>query len=110
TGPPATPSHAPPVNISSATESGNTVTVTTHTAHGLSSGQRVVITNAAVAGYNGEYTVVSTPTSTTFTVNNPTSGLGAAGAGGTAGVAGDLSAGWGSPPTHGTYVATGSFG
>jgi hypothetical protein len=98
----------PPVAISSATESGNTVTITTSSAHGLSQGQRVVITGVSVAGYNGEYTVVTTPTSTTFTVTNPTSGL-ASGAGGTAGVAVDGSLVFDPSNTRVTFVATGTF-
>jgi len=59
----------------SLTETGNTVTVTTATPHGLAAGQTVSIAGAGVTAYNGIYTVASAPTGTTFTVTNATSGL-----------------------------------
>ena len=68
-------------SIVSATESGNTVTITTSAAHGLSAGQILVISNISVAGYNGIFTVATTPTATTFTYTNPNSQLAASGAG-----------------------------
>ena len=70
--------------ISSATESGTTVTVTMTTANpaGLTVGEGVTINNASVAGYNGSFTVLTIPTSTTFTYA-AAGGLGAA-TGGTA--------------------------
>ena len=64
-----------------ATESGNTVTIITTNAHGVSTGQTVCITGVNLSGYNGAYTVQSTPTTTSFTYTNPTSGLAASGFG-----------------------------
>jgi hypothetical protein len=72
------------VNISSLAESGNTVTVTTTTAHNFSTGQSVTISGASVSNYNGTFTITGV-TSNTFTVTNSTSGLANA-TGGTAGV------------------------
>ncbi len=40
-----------------ATESGNTVTITTNTPHGLVAGQSVLVAGVGVAGYNGVYQV-----------------------------------------------------
>lgn len=54
-------------NISSATQAGATVTITTSTPHGFVADQQVVIRGASIPGYNGTFTVVSTPTPTTFT-------------------------------------------
>jgi len=76
------------VNISSATESGNTVTVTTTGAHGFSVGQlaqikAVNITGPVVTGlsaYNGVYTITSVPSTTTFTYTCAENGLAAAAA------------------------------
>jgi hypothetical protein len=63
--------------FSSASESGNTVTFTTMAAHNLYGGMPIVISGCSVAGYNGEWVITGTPSSTTFTLYNPTSGLGA---------------------------------
>jgi hypothetical protein len=63
--------------FSSASETGNTVTFTTTAAHNLYGAMPVVISGCSVSGYNGEWTITGTPTSTTFTLYNPTSGLGA---------------------------------
>jgi hypothetical protein len=54
------------VNISTATESGTTVTVTTVGPHGLEQGETVTIAGASVDGYNGTFTITGV-TSTTFT-------------------------------------------
>ncbi len=70
--------------ISSASEIGTTATITTSAPHNFSSGQTVTIAGVSPIGYNGEFTITST-TSTTFTYVDPTSGLGA-GSGGTASV------------------------
>lgn len=89
----ATPSPAieaiPAISIASfiaaaptgATESGNTVTITTNTPHGLVAGQTVTVANVGVAGYNGVYTVLTVPLPTTFTYTDPNSGLAASGGG-----------------------------
>src|SRR5262249_43993243 len=65
-----------------AARSSNVVTITTTTAHGLSVGQAVLITGVADSSFNGYFTVVSIPSSTTFTyaqsAANSTSGGGAA--------------------------------
>jgi hypothetical protein len=77
-----------PVSIASsakngATESGNTVTVTTTSAHGLVAGQTVLIAgfSGQYAGYDGTFTVASVPTTTTFTYTDSTTGLGKSGGG-----------------------------
>ena len=75
--------NAVPVDIVSATESGNTATITTASADGFVVNEQVVIADAGVPGYDGTYTVTSTPTATTFTYILTTSGL-AASLGGTA--------------------------
>jgi hypothetical protein len=64
-----------------ATESGNTVTITTTAAHNLAVGNTVTISGVGVGGYNGTFTVASVPTATTFTYTNPTAGLAASGGG-----------------------------
>lgn len=70
-----------------ATQSGSTVTITTTTAHGFSVGQTVNISGVAVAGYNGTgtpgtgaFTILSVPSTTTFTYDAPTTGLANSGA------------------------------
>ncbi len=69
--------------ISTATESGSTVTITTSAAHGFSSGQTVLIAGVGDSRYTGTFTIASTPTTTTFTYTNPVTGLPAS-SGGTA--------------------------
>ncbi len=71
--------------ISSTSESGNTVTVTMSSANpsGLTVGKGVAIKSVSVAGYNGNFTVASIPSGTTFTYTDSTSGL-AAGSSGSA--------------------------
>ncbi len=64
-----------------ATESGTTVTITTTTAHLFKTGQEVQVLGVGVSGYNGQYPIVSTPTSTTFTYTATSSGLAASGGG-----------------------------
>lgn len=63
--------------FSSASETGNTVTFTTTAAHNLYGAMPVVISGCSVSGYNGEWAIIGTPTTTTFTLYNPTSGMGA---------------------------------
>jgi hypothetical protein len=50
-----------------ATQSNGIVTVTTATAHGLSPGSTVIIAGMGDATYNGTFTVIACPSSTTFT-------------------------------------------
>lgn len=52
-----------------ATKTGTTATFTTLAPHGLAAGDRVIVANVAVQGYNGTWTVSATPTATTFTAN-----------------------------------------
>jgi sugar lactone lactonase YvrE len=70
-----------------ATESGNTVTITTTSAHGLVAGQTVLIAgfSDASSGYDGTFTVASIPTTTTFTYTDSTTDLGTSGGGTTTG-------------------------
>jgi hypothetical protein len=76
---------------------GNTVTITTASAHGLRAGQVVTITSfgsgGIAAGYRGTFTVASVPSPTTFTYTNPISGLPPSG-GGFAVVSGQAAYGW----------------
>ena len=60
---------------SGATESGTTVTITTTKTHGFKAGQFVQIQSVPVSGYNGTFTIVSTPTGTTFTYTDYDFGL-----------------------------------
>ena len=58
------------------------ITITTTTAHNLQVDQQVVIGGVGVTGYNGTFTVLSTPTATTFTYNDTSySGITASGGG-----------------------------
>src|SRR5439155_5561591 len=66
---------------SGATENGFLVTITTTAAHGLSAGQSATIAGVGVAGYNGTFPVVSTPTTTQFTYIAGASALAASGGG-----------------------------
>lgn len=87
-----------------ATESGNTVTITTNTPHGLIAGQSVLVAGVGVAGYNGPYTVLAVPSPTSFTYADPNnSGLAASGGGYvTAGSAAAIS-----PDGSKIYIVTG---
>lgn len=53
--------------IINATEVNNIVTITTQSAHGYIVGQPVTISREKVKGYNGKYTILSVPSSSTFT-------------------------------------------
>ena len=68
------------VAVPGATESGNTVTITTTAAHGFLPGQLVNVTGVA-AGYNGVFEIMTVPSTTTFTYESPTTGLANAGGG-----------------------------
>jgi hypothetical protein len=67
--------------IPGATETGNTVTITTTANNILAQGYKVVISGVAVAGYNGTFQVASVISATKFTYTNPTSGLADSGGG-----------------------------
>jgi YVTN family beta-propeller protein len=58
------------------------VTITTTTAHGFLTGQRIVIAGVSDSSFNGSFTVASVPTSTTFTYSQ--TGPDATSGGGTA--------------------------
>jgi hypothetical protein len=59
-----TPSDIP---ISNITNTGTTITVTTSVAHPYLIGNNVVIAGSSVEDFNGEFTVLTVPTATTFT-------------------------------------------
>ncbi len=67
--------------IQSATETGATVTVNTIAAHGFQPGQSVTVSGVSVAGYNGTFPVVTTPTATSFTYTAASAGFQSAGGG-----------------------------
>jgi hypothetical protein len=54
-------------NITAASWINGTVTITTSSAHGFTVGQKVNINGFTNAGYNGQFTIASVPSSTTFT-------------------------------------------
>lgn len=64
-----------------ASESGTTVTITTTTNHGFKVGQEVQVLGVGVSGYNGQFPVLSTPSTTTFTYTDTVSGLASSGNG-----------------------------
>ena len=64
-----------------ATEVGTTVTITTSAPNGLAVGDKVTIAGVGVAGYNGTFTIVSTPSPTTFTYVGASAGFAASGGG-----------------------------
>ncbi len=64
-----------------ATESGTTVTITTTANHGFAPGQNAQIQLVPVSGYNGVFSIVSVPSSTTFTYTVASSGLAPSGGG-----------------------------
>ena len=70
--------------VASASEAGTTATITTVGTHNFATNETVVIAGVGVGGYNGTFTILSTPTPTTFTYTAP-AGLGAS-SGGTANV------------------------
>src|SRR5262249_34741348 len=68
--------------ITTATEVGNDVTITTAAPHRLVVGQRVAISDVTLADYNGTYVVTATPSDTTFRYTSTKANL-AASSGGT---------------------------
>lgn len=57
------------ITATGAVRSGNAVTITTAVAHGLNIGDKVQVASVTDTSFNGTQTVVSVPTSTTFTYN-----------------------------------------
>jgi hypothetical protein len=66
------------VALSAATRSGTTATFTASAAHKMSVGQLIKVTGCTPNDYNGFWTVVTTPTATTFTVTLNTTPSGSA--------------------------------
>jgi len=79
-------------DIATLTEAAGIVTVTTTTPHGFRPGQEVTISGASLAGYNGYFRIIDTPTATTFRYAIVTGSL-AAGTGGVAAVDAKIFAG-----------------
>ena len=67
--------------IASATEAGTTATITTVGVHNFAANETVIIAGVGVGGYNGTFTILATPTPTTFTYTAGTAGLGASSGG-----------------------------
>src|SRR5262249_10080033 len=103
----ALPTAGTTATITTVAESGTTATVTTAAAHGFAVGQSVVIAGVSVSGYNGTFTIVAVPTSTTFTFT-AASGLASA-TGGTATVSSGPLTLAGTTTTEG-YVANSADG
>ncbi len=74
---PVTPVAPWTATISTASESGTTVTITTSSAHALVAGDVVLIAGVTVTGYDGLYTVATVPSSTTFTYTSSQTSLAA---------------------------------
>lgn len=55
------------INVSSAARASNVITVTTANPHGFSSNNQVYVEALTDVSYNGQFLIVATPTSTTFT-------------------------------------------
>jgi hypothetical protein len=64
-----------PSEIATATESGSTVTITTESASGLSTGNSIRVEGVSNPLYDGTYTVLATPTTTSFTYTDGSTGL-----------------------------------
>lgn len=57
------------LEVSSITQTAGTATITTASAHGLVVGEKVVVRNALPEGYNGEFEILATPSTTTMEVS-----------------------------------------
>lgn len=57
----------PPLNVTNITSSGSTVTVTTKYPHGMLPGAVVAVSGCIETGYNGNWTVLTVPSLTSFT-------------------------------------------
>jgi hypothetical protein len=60
--------------VAASTPATNFAQYTTSGAHGFSVGQNVTIAGSSVAGYNGTFTITSVPSTTTFAIENLTTG------------------------------------
>lgn len=67
--------------VPGATESGDTVTISTSAAHGRSVGDIVTISGVGVSGYNGTITITAVPTTRTFQYTAVVTGLANSGGG-----------------------------
>ena len=72
---------APAVGVATATAAGTTATFTTTTPHRLAVGSAVTVAGVANAAYNGTWTVLTTPSTTQFTVTIVTANPGASSGG-----------------------------
>lgn len=70
------------INVSNKALTSNIATLTTSTAHGLVPGASILVAGVD-ATFNGTYTVLNTPTTTTFTYNKTASNVASAAASGT---------------------------
>jgi hypothetical protein len=84
-----------------ATESSSIVTITTSVAHGFGVGDVVSISGVGAVGYNGIFTIISVPSSTTFTYKDGVTGL--PGSGG--GTASSLATAYNHTDSGSTYVS-----
>jgi hypothetical protein len=104
---------APPVPIaaapSGATASGTTATFTTTAPHRLSVGATVTVTGVANNAYNGTLTVLTIPSTTTFTATIATSGPAASGGGNANGDQDDMWATGTSATCHAEHGANDVF-
>ena len=64
----------PSSTLSTASGDGTTLTLTTLSAHGFQAGTIATVSGDGTNTYNGDYTVLTTPTPTTFTVASTVSG------------------------------------
>jgi hypothetical protein len=74
----------PPITGVTATGTGSVMTYTTSSAHNLSAGQTVTVSGMSIAGYNVTGTVVSVPSTTTFTISGSVTGSATGGTASTA--------------------------
>ena len=61
-------------SVSNVARTSSTATLTTSAAHGFQAGDSVVVAGLTTSALNGTYTIVSAPTTTTFTYTTSTSG------------------------------------
>jgi hypothetical protein len=68
---------APPT-FAAGSEAVNIVTMSTAAPHGLSPSEPILVSGCTPSGYNGEVTIISAPTTSSFTYFSTTAGMGAA--------------------------------